>query len=231
MSLPPSFHPVSLDHQPGGKDIRIPWKAVIALALFSVAATLVLQRLFPDYAGLVWFGFISIPTNMLIAPVPHDIFLFEAAKHYHALAVAVVGTIGCCVGGIFDYWLLLPFLNREKIRSSFENKNLYLKSLRFFARAPFWMLVFAAGTPMPFYPFKFLSIAGHYPRWRYIAAMAVGRTPRYYLLSMLGYALQVPTWLVVVVILGILLLPFAGNLRRWLRSRFRKNPIELQELD
>ncbi|MGH7455543.1 MAG: VTT domain-containing protein, partial [bacterium] len=117
--------------------------------------------------------------------------------------VTIAGTIGCCIAGLFDYWLLIPLLNHRAVRSKFENARLFQKALAFFHKFPFRMLVIASCTPLPFYPFKFLSLADGYPLWKYQLALVVGRVPRFYMLAVLGFMLQPPTWLLVV-------LAFAG---------------------
>ncbi len=51
-----------------------------------------------------------------------------------------------------------------------------------------------------------MSIISHYPFWRYITAMLLGRLPRYYLIAYLGFAFEIPTW-ALVAMLAVFLLP------------------------
>jgi ribonucleoside-triphosphate reductase len=60
-------------------------------------------------------------------------------------------------------------------------------------------------TPLPFYPIKFLSISDGYPLKRYLTALVVGRTPRYYLIAYVGYVLNLPNWSLVTLALLILI--------------------------
>ena len=126
---------------------------------------------------------------------------------------SLVAMLGCGIAGFLDYWLLMPLINHRSLRPKFENNSLYQKSLHIFKKSPFLLLSGAAMSPIPYYPFKFLSIAGNYPLWKYQTALLVGRMPRYFLLALLGKALQVPTWLLVVIFFVLMMLPFAQKLK------------------
>lgn len=198
------------------KKEKLKWKQILFLASLVLGIFFLLLKLFPDYYELIVFGLYSIPSHMLISPFPHEPALLYTAKYYSPTAISIAGTIGCCLAGIFDYWLLIPLLNHDVVRPKFEDKPLFRKSLAFFKKSPFWLLVIAAYTPIPFYPFKFLSIAGKYPIWKYEAALIVGRTPRYFTLALLGYALQPPTWTLIALFMVLILLPVANRLyARW----------------
>jgi uncharacterized membrane protein YdjX (TVP38/TMEM64 family) len=56
------------------------------------------------------------------------------------------------------------------------------------------VLVVTGFAPLPFFPFKFLGFSVHYPLWRYLAALATGRFPRYVLLAWFGQVIQIPSW-------------------------------------
>ncbi len=87
-----------------------------------------------------------------------------------------------------------------------------------FSRAPFAVLAISGVTPLPFFPFKAMAFAARYPIGKYLAAIAVGRLPRYLLLAWLGYAVRVPAWLLALVFL-LLLVPLFPTLRMLLWPR------------
>lgn len=177
-----------------------------------------LIKLYPACRDLVLFGLYSIPSHMLISPFPHEPVLLETAKYFPAWQIGLAGTAGCCLAGFLDYWIITPLVNHRYIRPKLDNRRLFRKSLEYFYKFPFAILVFAAVSPIPFYPFKFLSIAGRYPLWKYQLALIVGRTPRYYILAVLGHALQIPTWVLAVTFVALLLSPLV----KIVVSRFRK---------
>lgn len=75
----------------------------------------------------------------------------------------------------------------------------------------------AAFTPIPFDPFRFLAIASGYNRTGYLAAIFVGRAPRYYFLAQLGGHWHIPPWIIVVSIILLLVVSVLRN-REQLRS-------------
>ena len=200
------------------KKEKLKWKYILLLASLVLGIFFLLIKLFPADYELIIFGLYSVPSHMLISPFPHEPALLYTAKYYSPTAISIAGTIGCCLAGIFDYWLLIPLINHDMVRPKFENKPLFRKALAFFKKSPFWLLVIAAYTPVPFYPFKFLSIAGKYPIWKYEAALIVGRTPRYFTLAWLGYVLQPPTWTLIALFAILIFLPVSNRLY----SRFKK---------
>lgn len=73
--------------------------------------------------------------------------------------------------------------------------------------------------PVLLYYAKFFSIAGGYPLWKYEVALLVGRAPRFYTLAVLGYVLQPPTWLLIVLALGAVIAPLVKKLFDRLRAK------------
>lgn len=170
----------------------------LRVALFTLGAAAYaaigywLMARFPSSRELYWYGLYACPSHMLISPFPHEPAIFAVAPMYPPLIVASVGTVGCMVAGVFDYLLLTPLLHSVWVRRQVRQVSLLGKSLAFFYRWPFGMLVIAALTPVPFYPFKFLSILGGYPLWKYELALLVGRWPRFLAFAYVGDQLHVP---------------------------------------
>jgi len=186
---------------------------VTVLGLALAAAVLLLAL--PEQRQLVWLGLYTIPSHMLISPFPHEPALLHCAKTHPLWSVTLASTIGCSLAGMFDYWVLTPLFRNHKVRRRLEGMRIFQKSQRLFRRRPFLVLALTGMTPLPAQPFKFLSVAIGYPAWKYVAALVVGRTPKYYLLAWLGYMLQPPTWLLLLLTFGMLV-PFlwehlAGN--------------------
>ncbi len=201
---------------------KLKWKHLLVLASAVVLAGCLLLDWLPEKHKLIIFGLYSIPSHMLISPFAHEPALLYTAKFFPAWQITLAATIGCTLAGLFDYWLLLPLLHHKSLRPKLENKRLFQKLMTYFKKSPFWFLVVAGFSPVPFYPFKFLSVAGGYPLWRYEVALVVGRAPRYYTLAYLGYILQPPTWVLALLFVFFLVLPLAQKL-------FPEKPAEAQE--
>ena len=159
-----------------------------------------------EYLGVVLMGLYTVPSHSFVSPFAHEPVLLYFARDHGAWALAAASTWGALVAALIDYRFARPLLHHPRVRPRYENAKLYRRSIHWFGKAPFFTLVVAGFTPIPFYPFKFLALAGHYPLGRYMLALAVGRTPRYGSLAYLGYVLQPPTWVLAVfmaVLLGL----------------------------
>ncbi len=176
-----------------------------ALSFAGLAAcSAILFSAFPAYRGLLKLALYTIPSHMFISPFPHEPLLLYYAKSYPAIHCAFASLIGCLIAGVWDYWLFIPLMHDPRVRSKYAHAGLYKKSVVFFRKSPFWALVVVGLTPMPFYPVKFLSIGDRYPLKRYLLALTVGRTPRYWAIAYLGNKLQLPNWILVAAALAIL---------------------------
>lgn len=181
----------------------VPWTLTIAAAAgaFLLAAP-------EEYFGITQLGLYTIPSHVFISPFPHEPVLLGIAKAHDAWACALISTWGALAAGLIDYRWTLPFVHKPGVRAKYIDAALYQKADRWFSKAPFLTLVVTGLTPIPYYPFKFLALASGYSRTRYMWAMVIGRTPRYWMLAYLGYLLQPPTWslvLLAMIILGMAL--------------------------
>jgi ribonucleoside-triphosphate reductase len=50
---------------------------------------------------------------------------------------------------------------------------------------------------VPFFPLRFLVVMGDYSRFRYLLAVFTSRTPRFYLLALIGEAFKIPSWILI----------------------------------
>jgi membrane protein YqaA with SNARE-associated domain len=171
------------------------WPAVVTLAGALGLVGLTLLHMLPDHHEAILFGAYAVPSHMLISPFPIEPPLLYLAKSHEPLLIAMLASLGSLLAGCFDFLLLRPFLSHDKVRSRYKDTRIYRKASRFFLASPFLFLVVAHLTPIPFYPFKLLSIAAGYRFWKYEAAIVLGRVPRYIALAWFGHALQLPDWM------------------------------------
>ena len=149
---------------------------------------------------LFLYAFIS---NVALAVVPHEPAIVWAGARLGIWTTAVVATAGT---------VFVPLVTRLQARRGAPPLG------GWFSRAPFAVLAISGVTPLPFFPFKALAFAARYPLGKYLAAIAVGRLPRYLLLAWLGYAVRLPAWLLVLVFV-LLLIPLIPTLRTLLWPR------------
>jgi membrane protein YqaA with SNARE-associated domain len=145
----------------------------------------------------------AVVSNVAISVLPHEPAVIGAAVELGLWPTVATATAGTVLAAALDVRLFAAALARRGRSAG----GLLGRMLSGFGRAPFAVLVLASLTPLPFWPFKALAFASGYPAGRYLAAVAVGRVPRYALLAWLGQALALPWWAVV----GISLLLLAAS--------------------
>ena len=197
----------------------------LLLIIFSALVSVLLWIFKPDLRGIVWLYIYSIPSHVYISFLPHEPVLLYYGKEFNLFAAVTAATLGTLIAGFIDYETLTPLLKLKKVKKFYYDKNLYKKAVNLFYKFPFSMIVFAAFTPIPYYPFKFLSIASEYPLKKYLLALGVGRAPRYFLLIWLGYTFKIPNWLLILTFGAML----AWGAWGYWKERKKKNRTSLMD--
>jgi len=170
--------------------------------------------------------FYSFPSEFLIAVVPHEPVLLYFAKFYLPLTVALIAATSTLLTESLNY-SVFSYVSDWNILKKFQKKKTVNKIIDLFNRAPFLALWIAGLTPIPFYPFRFLVIMAHYPRWKYLLAVALSRTPRFFLLAWFGHEVHLSDEILIALFIILIVsmnLPF---LRRLIR---KKKPQKSKEL-
>lgn len=175
----------------------------LMVALGLVTAWLIWADGLRQSRSYLYLAFYAIPANTAISLFPHEPVVIYYGKFADIWLTGLSALAGTLVAAWMDHSVFVPVLNLEG-RQKYKESELYRKAARWFSKYPFGTLVVAGATPIPFWPFKILSFSLHYPLWRYMAAVAVGRFPRYVVLAWLGMVLEVPKWLLVALFVGIL---------------------------
>ena len=156
--------------------------ALVSAAVFGLfCGALVLYD--PRYSQLAIYGLYAIPAHLLISFLPHEPALWIAARLYPALVVAMVGTAASVVAIVLDYWLIGWLVNHHLVKPVVQESRWFTFASRWFHKAPALLIAGSALAPVPFYPVKIMAIAADYPLRRFIAALVVGRLPRFYFLA------------------------------------------------
>lgn len=164
---------------------------------------------------LVLCAFIS---NVALAVVPHEPVVIWYGSGIGIWTTAGAATLGTAVACWVDHRLFVPLVQRALGRDPVSRK-IAERLTAGFNRAPFAILALSGLTPLPLVPFKTLAFAARYPLREYLAAMAIGRFPRYALLAWLGAAYTLQAW-VMVLIFVLLLIPSIGA---WVWQRANVN--------
>ena len=171
------------------------WDAVIrgsaVVALLSIYPVV----RWPEIAGLVAFGMITIVMNGPISPLfpaSYEPVLFLAGRTFPPLAVAVVATAATLYMEYINYYIYRYAVFHPKLDRARESYWVR-RSAELFDWSPFWGIVILAFTPLPYWVARILGPLAHYPIERYMVATLVGRFPRLWLYALFGAWLPVST--------------------------------------
>ena len=162
--------------------------------------------------------FYNFPSQFLIAIVPHEPVVFYFGKFYSPLVVALVAIAGTLPTEILNY-SVFKFVYDLKSLDRFKRSKFLNRLVELFNKSPFFALLVAGFTPVPFYPFRFLVVVAHYPVAKYALAVFLSRTPRYYLLAMLGHAIQIPDYWIAIIFFFFLFVTYLPLLQKRIRGK------------
>jgi MoaA/NifB/PqqE/SkfB family radical SAM enzyme/membrane protein YqaA with SNARE-associated domain len=192
------------------------WAFGALIVLLGVIGVYMMSLRTDQYPLLTIFLY-SIPSNCAIAIFPHEPVLILYSKTVNLWMLSIMATLGTLLAAFLDYRFFSPLLNLS-YSAKYKSHRYYRNAHKWFYRLPFWSLVVAGFTPIPFYPFKFMVYASKYPLWRYLSAVAAGRFPRYLYLSALGYIFQIPNWIILGSFLGMFLLVYSRKVILWIKK-------------
>ena len=141
--------------------------------------------------------FYSFPSEFLIAIVPHEPILLYFGKFYSPLTVAAVGIIGTVMTEAINY-SAFNYITDTNLFQKIHHRKAVKKIIELFRKSPFLAIWIAGLTPIPFYPFRFLVVLARYPILKYLLAVFLSRSPRFYLLAYLGHAIKFPDYLLII---------------------------------
>lgn len=159
----------------------------------------------------------SFPSEFLVGLVPHEPVLIFFGQEYAPWVVALVAGVGTVMAEGLNYSFFGLFYGIPTLRAAFRRRAV-IKIADLFRRAPFSAILFCGFSPVPFFPIRFLVVITAYPVGRYLLGVFLSRTPRFYLLALLGAVFEVPGVLLLAFFAGMLLLVNLPALTGILRS-------------
>ena len=202
---------------------------IFALQIIVVAALLVLWLSSESIqkSKNLWVLFIySFPSQFLIPIVPHEPVLLYFGKFYSPLTVALVDIAGTLLTEALNYSVFKYIIDTNFFQKMHHRKTV-AKVVELFNRAPFVALLVAGLTPVPFYPFRFLVVMARYPIWKYLLAVFFSRTPRFYVLALIGQAIKIPDYLIIALFIILIASANFPLLRKFFKKRQRDKKYAL----
>jgi membrane protein YqaA with SNARE-associated domain len=184
------------------------WVLGGVMVVTAIVTLVLMLREFTSESYL-YLLFYAIPANSAISVFPHEPVVIYYGKMGGILLTASAATLGTLIAGYLDHSVFVPVMNLQSL-SAYKKKRWYRRAAGLYMRFPFLTLVVAGFTPIPFFPFKFLSFSVHYQLWRYLAALLTGRFPRYVALAWLGHVVDIPNW-ALFGFFGVVILAYAAK--------------------
>ena len=172
-------------------------KACMIAVIFFGIITLLVSFLLPIYRGLVCLFWLIIASSTFIPIAPHEPVILLYGKLYVPWLVTLCAGIAVLVMELVNYHILAPILNSERIRA-FREKQFYQRAEHCFSKFPFLSLLLACLAPVPFVPLRILAVTTRYSVKKYALSVFIGSTARFYLLALMGNALDLPAWVYII---------------------------------
>lgn len=167
----------------------------------------------------LWVLFLyCFPAEFLIAPVPHEPIILYFGKFYVPLTVALVAIAGTALTEAVNYSVFRYAADMRLFRKTLQSRAVQ-KTMPLFQKAPFLALWVAGFTPVPFYPFRFLVVLARYPLWKYLLAVILSRTPRFYILALFGKAVEIPDRLLIALFAVLIAAANFPIIKKYLKKR------------
>ncbi len=167
----------------------------------------------------------SFPCQFLIAVVPHEPVYLFFSKFYAPLTVTLVSVSGALLTELLNY-STFKFIIDFKSFSKIQYSGFVGKIIKIFNKAPFAALWIAGFTPVPFYPFRFLVVLARYSKVKYLLAVFLSRTPRFFLLALLGHAFKIPDYLLIILFAVLIIIANVPIVKKLIDKRKRSRGAE-----
>jgi len=191
-------------------------KTVLIVSEVTVVLLLLGMWIFSDSVrasrNLFVLFFYSFPSEFLVGLIPHEPILIFYGNFYAPLTVALVSAVGTVMAEGINY-SVFGYVYDSSVFDGFRGKAGVKTIVRLFARYPFYTILVAGFTPIPFFPVRFLVVMSRYSPAKYLAGVFVSRTPRFYLLALAGYAFSIPSWLLVTLFVVLFAMAYVPVIR------------------
>ncbi|MFC1713961.1 YqaA family protein [Candidatus Poribacteria bacterium] len=194
------------------------WRMLAGCVVVFCAVSLWIVIAFPGRASDLWFYFTYMTVACTFLPLPTPQIVMDYGGRFGPLLAAIVGGIGSDISVTIDYALVAVIFRYEKV-ARIKTTRTYLYVERIFNKAAFVSLIIGSLTPIPFEPIKLLACVTRYNRLKYLLAVFIGRTSRYYLLGVLQKELLIPRKYLYGSVLAIVIIEVVRRLLKLARKK------------
>ncbi len=186
--------------QPAHRTALLHWRQFAAALTLGCTIALIAVLVSEQTAGLAILGAYCIPSNS-VAPLPHEPGVLFFAEFYRPIWIAIAATAGSGIAAFSDYAIVRGALRHEWV-ARISRGRWFRWAVGSFMKRPFATVVLFAISPLPVSVVRVLAPASNFSVWRYVAAMMVGRFPRFYAFAWIGFLIPIPTWILVAAVVA-----------------------------
>lgn len=158
------------------------------------------------YSQLIgYFVYMSFACTLI--PLPTPPYVIGLGKVFHPGIVAGVGAAANCLATLAEYYVITWLLSKTALQQQVETNRVFQRFARFFQRAAFPCLIFTGVTPIPFEPFRLAAILVRYNVPKYLLAVFIGRSIRYYLVALIGHLYPIPNRYLAIMVVVLFMIP------------------------
>jgi uncharacterized membrane protein YdjX (TVP38/TMEM64 family) len=150
-------------------------------------------------------------------PAAYEPILVAYARLFSPPVLAIVGALAATAVELPNYFIYRKLLLcswMKRLRGATWTRRM----TALFSRRPFLALWILVWSPLPDWGARVLAANSGYPVQRYLAAVLLGRLPRFWLLAVLGFHLGFGADTAIAIIVGSLAIALAGVIVRRIRS-------------
>jgi uncharacterized membrane protein YdjX (TVP38/TMEM64 family) len=192
------------------------WDAILRGTGLLAVVAIGLVLWLPGTATVVVFVLLSLGCHGPLSPflpAAYEPILLFYGQLFPPVIVALVGAVASAAAEYLNYHLYRAVLDRSGLDRLLRG-DVARPVTKLFARRPFLATWICAWSPLPDWAARILAAHSGYPIGRYLAAVLVGRIPKFWLLAQLGLH-WLPTGRTLLLIAGgSTLIALAGALRR-----------------
>ncbi len=159
-----------------------------------------------DYSKLAGY-FIYMSLACTIIPLPTPPYVIGMGKIFDPEIIALTGAFGNLIAAAFEYYLLTWLFSKTELQQKTKANRLFQRFLQFFSRSAFSCIVVSSFSPIPLDPFYLTAILTRYSIIKYLLALFIGKSLRYYLFAQVGDSFQIPNRYLIVMFIALVLVP------------------------
>jgi membrane protein YqaA with SNARE-associated domain len=170
-------------------DFHEPWQQVLKLLIFAIYLSFCCT-------------FLPLPTGWLVAAVGTREMALAGGVWSTALLVGAAGALGSMMANLNDYHIFTLMLRHHRV-AAVRNTRMYASAARWFAEAPFAILLIFNIVPIPVDVIRMLAATARYERFPFAISTFLGRFIRYGVLAGLAFQFNIRAWLAAAIMLAI----------------------------